>query len=87
MAIIRAKQALLPAGWVEDVCVTVGENGHIESVQTGPGKHPLKGVDHEAGILLPAPVNVHSHAFQRAMAGLTEARGGDPRDSFRTWRQ
>ncbi len=37
-------------------------------------------------MLLPAPVNLHSHAFQRAMAGLTEARGPDPRDSFWTWR-
>jgi len=38
-------------------------------------------------MLLPAPVNVHSHAFQRAMAGLTEKRGPDPTDSFWTWRQ
>ena len=38
-------------------------------------------------ILLPSPVNVHSHAFQRAMAGLTERRGPNPNDSFWTWRQ
>jgi formimidoylglutamate deiminase len=40
-----------------------------------------------ADVLLPAPVNVHSHAFQRAMAGLTERRGPNPNDSFWTWRQ
>jgi formimidoylglutamate deiminase len=38
-------------------------------------------------LLLPAPLNLHSHAFQRAMAGLTEARGPDPRDSFWSWRR
>lgn len=30
--------------------------------------------------------NLHSHAFQRAMAGLAERRG-DPADSFWTWRE
>ena len=38
-------------------------------------------------LLLPALANVHSHAFQRAMAGLSEARGPHPRDTFWTWRQ
>jgi formimidoylglutamate deiminase len=38
------------------------------------------------GVLLPAPANVHSHAFQRAMAGLTERKGASA-DSFWTWRQ
>jgi formimidoylglutamate deiminase len=37
------------------------------------------------GVLLPAPVNLHSHTFQRAMAGLTEARTAG-QDSFWTWR-
>jgi formimidoylglutamate deiminase len=38
------------------------------------------------GFAVPGMANVHSHAFQRAMAGLTEARtGGD--DSFWTWRE
>src|SRR5690606_38385696 len=38
-------------------------------------------------LLLPAMSNLHSHAFQRAMAGLSEARGPHPRDTFWTWRQ
>jgi formimidoylglutamate deiminase len=37
-------------------------------------------------LLLPGLPNIHSHAFQRAMAGLAE-RQGDPRDSFWTWRE
>ncbi len=36
---------------------------------------------------MPAPTNLHSHAFQRALAGLTEKRGEGGQDSFWTWRQ
>lgn len=76
-----ASEALLPNGWARDVTVTV-DAGRIvsatpDTARSGP----------DLGILLPAPVNAHSHAFQRAMAGLTERRGPDPRDSFWTWRQ
>jgi formiminoglutamate deiminase len=35
---------------------------------------------------IPGLANLHSHAFQRAMAGLTERRGGES-DSFWTWRE
>ena len=35
---------------------------------------------------LPGIPNLHSHAFQRAMAGMAE-RQGDPNDSFWTWRE
>jgi formimidoylglutamate deiminase len=50
---------------------------------------PLQQVErtHRVGILLPAPSNLHSHAFQRAMAGMSERRGQESRDSFWTWRQ
>jgi formimidoylglutamate deiminase len=41
----------------------------------------------QVSVLLPAPANVHSHSFQRAMAGLTERRGPDVSDSFWTWRR
>ena len=83
MTIIHAKQALLPDGWAESVAVTVDEIGRIADVSRGDETAS----DHRVGILLPAPVNVHSHAFQRAMAGLTERRGPNPNDSFWTWRQ
>ncbi|WP_121062263.1 formimidoylglutamate deiminase [Chachezhania antarctica] len=77
---IRAGQALLPTGWAQDVCVTV-DDGRIVAVEPGGAGDAL--VD----VLLPAPANLHSHAFQRAMAGLTEARGPDASDSFWTWRR
>lgn len=82
MQTLWASQALLPSGWARDVAVEVGIDGRITTVATGS---PQKGTDY--GILLPAPANAHSHAFQRAMAGLTEGRGPDPRDSFWTWRK
>ena len=82
MQIIQAKQALTGAGWVRDVQIAIDDGGRIESVSAGR-QVPTDVVD----MLLPAPVNLHSHAFQRAMSGLTEARGPDTRDSFWTWRR
>ncbi len=82
MQTIWAAQALLPAGWASEVRVEIGADGRIASVQTN---QPQEGV--RVGLLLPAPANVHSHAFQRAMAGLTESRGQDKTDSFWTWRR
>lgn len=79
---IWARQALLPEGWTQDVSITISSDGRISDVV--PCTDPT---GERVGILLPAPVNVHSHAFQRAMAGLTERRGPDQRDSFWTWRQ
>ncbi len=82
MTMLWTKTALLPSGWQSDVLIEIDADGRIADVQTGV---PEQG--DRLGILLPAPVNVHSHAFQRAMAGLTERRGPNPSDSFWTWRQ
>lgn len=82
MQIIEAKQALTAEGWRNDVQVSLDASGRIASI--GAAKQvPTQRVE----LLLPAATNLHSHAFQRAMAGLTEARGPDPRDSFWTWRK
>lgn len=75
--ILHAVTALLPDGWAKDVRIRV-KDGRIAEVTTGePGPGP--------GVILPAPVNLHSHTFQRAMAGLTEGRTAG-HDSFWTWR-
>ncbi|MEH6646900.1 formimidoylglutamate deiminase [Sulfitobacter sp.] len=82
MQIIHAKQVLTPNGWQSDLEVTLDASGRIADV--GPQRHaPTDRI----ALLLPALLNLHSHAFQRAMAGLTEARGPDPRDSFWSWRR
>jgi len=80
--LLFAEQALLDTGWARDVLIAIGADGRIARVEAGAAP---AGARH--AILLPAPANLHSHAFQRAMAGLTEKRGPDPRDTFWTWRQ
>lgn len=82
MQIIEAKQALTAEGWLSDVQISVDAHGRIAAIGAA-NQQPTARVD----MLLPAATNLHSHAFQRAMAGLTEARGPDPRDSFWTWRK
>lgn len=82
MQIIQASQALLPDGWHADIDLHIDERGRIAHVGPGSGQAAQR-----VALLLPAPLNLHSHAFQRAMAGLTEARGPDASDSFWSWRR
>ena len=81
---IHAETALLPDGWMENVLIDLGDDGRIAKVT----QH-VTGTAAEIHVpcLLPAPVNAHSHAFQRAMAGLTEHRSNNSTDSFWTWRE
>ncbi len=71
-------EALLPEGWRRDVRVEINEEGRIATVtpQAEPGRL----------VAIPGLPNLHSHAFQRGMAGLTE-HAGDSEDSFWTWRE
>lgn len=82
MTRLWAARALTESGWIHSLRVTIDAAGRIAAVRQGAPA----ATDHRVGILLPAPANAHSHAFQRAMAGLTERRGPDPRDTFWTWR-
>lgn len=79
---IFARQARLASGWAQDVrlSITAGRIAHIET-----GALP-KPTDTRVDTLLPALGNLHSHSFQRAMAGMTEQRAAG-RDSFWTWRE
>lgn len=80
MAAIWAKNALLADGWAKDVTIRLAPDGRIAEIAPG-----TEATGRRVDLLVPAPANSHSHAFQRAMAGLTEKRGaGD--DSFWTWR-
>ncbi|HYH22830.1 MAG TPA: formimidoylglutamate deiminase [Azospirillum sp.] len=83
MATIFAEQALLPEGWAEAVRITIGPDGAITAVE--PGAAP-QDAERAAGPVVPGMPNLHSHAFQRAMAGLAE-RAGPEEDSFWTWRE
>ena len=77
-----ARDALLPTGWARDVRIAV-EGGNITGVETGAD---AKGAERLAGPVLPGMANLHSHAFQRAMAGLTEVRAA-AHDDFWSWRE
>lgn len=77
MTRLHAKIALLPDGWAKNVAVDF-DAGRITHVTTN-----LLGATLDC--LAPAPANLHSHTFQRAMAGLTEHRTAG-QDSFWTWR-
>ena len=74
--------ALLPTGWAERVTVRIAE-GRIAQVLMGTDPAPGAG-RHRAAV--PGLGNVHSHGFQRGMAGLSERRGR-PDDDFWSWRE
>jgi formiminoglutamate deiminase len=76
------EQALLPQGWARDVRITVAK-GRIATVETGVARGEK---DETHAVCIPGLPNLHSHAFQRGMAGLAETRG-PAGDSFWTWRE
>jgi formimidoylglutamate deiminase len=87
---IFAKQALTASGWQENIALSIDDDGRISDISAATGNEVEK-----VGILLPALANLHSHAFQRAMAGLAEQRGAEGLkqkaensiDDFWTWRK
>ncbi len=79
----RFATAWLPEGWHNDVVVAVDDAGDIASISTEDRDTDAVTV---TGAAIPGMPNVHSHAFQRAMAGLAECRSSG-RDSFWTWRE
>jgi formimidoylglutamate deiminase len=82
MNALFADSALLPAGWARDVRLEITPAGDLATSALGASD----GAERVAGTVLPGMPNIHSHAFQRAMAGLTERAGGGE-DSFWGWRE
>lgn len=76
--------ARLPDGWHANVRIELTEAGRIASVVPGTRAKP-DDKRFPGRLLVAAPANLHSHAFQRAMAGHTEQKGTGE-DSFWTWR-
>lgn len=79
---IHAASALLPDGWADQVRLVVAD-GRIARIERGV---PPQEGDERAAWLIPGMPNLHSHAFQRAIAGRGEVRGAGE-DSFWSWRQ
>src|ERR1700750_577571 len=76
------ESALLPSGWASHVRVTA-THGRIDRVTTDIEPHDT---DERLNVGIRGWPNLHSHAFQRGIAGLTERRGTEG-DSFWTWRE
>ncbi len=79
---IWCEAALLPSGWAKAVRISIDDDGLIMALESGV---QADAADQRGGIALPGLANVHSHAFQRGMAGLAEYRGSDS-DDFWSWR-
>ncbi|ALX94786.1 formimidoylglutamate deiminase [Serratia fonticola] len=77
-----ASRALLPTGWAHNVRLEVDAHGQLAQVTPDTDSD---GCLRLHGDVVPGMPNLHSHAFQRAMAGLAEV-AGNPQDSFWTWR-
>ena len=82
MPALHFAKALTPEGWRDNVRLILRE-GRIVSREDGVQPNED---DERLARGAPAIGNLHSHAFQRAMAGLAETRG-DESDSFWTWRE
>ena len=83
---IIAAAALLPQGWARDVLIEFDAAGAIAAVTPEFGEAP-GAVRRLPGHVIPGVPNLHSHAFQRAMAGGAERRSPEGQDSFWTWRE
>jgi len=79
---IFCTRALLPDGWARDVRVSIA-SGKFAGIERGTA---AQSGDERVAVLLPGIGNVHSHGFQRGMAGLTEYRGPEA-DNFWSWRE
>lgn len=77
-----ATAALLPDGWRHDVRIRVDDRGFIDNVTADATADEAERL---GGPVLPGMPNLHSHAFQRAMAGVAEI-ASDKADSFWSWR-
>ena len=81
--LLWAPQAWVGGRWLDAVLLRIGDNGHWSEVTSGSSAPP--GATVLGGPVLPGLVNAHSHAFQRAFAGLAERRSGAV-DDFWSWR-
>ena len=80
-----ADQAWVDGRWAPHVLLEADATGHWQRVQVNATPQDSQGAQ-SLGMVLPGLTNAHSHAFQRAMAGLAE-RSERPQDDFWSWRE
>jgi formimidoylglutamate deiminase len=83
MTVYRFDHVYGATGWMSPGYISVDGDGNIDGVADSS---PDTAADNIGGIAVPGIANLHSHAFQRAMAGLSEFRTDAAEDSFWTWR-
>ena len=80
-----APLAWVNGAWAKDVLLSVASHGTWASVQANATPDQQRDAVQLTGPVLPGLVNAHSHAFQRAIAGMAE-RAGPGQDNFWSWR-
>ncbi len=83
MIALFAPSARLPEAWASNVRFDIGEDGIIQKVAVNASAN---GAVVLSGPVIPGIANLHSHAFQRAFAGLAEYQS-DNEDNFWSWRE
>ena len=79
-----AAHAWVDGQWQRGVCMEANKEGYWTRIESGIAAAPAHATALN-GPVLPGMVNAHSHAFQRAFAGLSERRDSDA-DDFWSWR-
>jgi formimidoylglutamate deiminase len=83
MTVYECEHLWRPDAWMSPAYVAVDTSGYVTSIGDAP---PSIQAERIRGYVVPGMPNLHSHAFQRAISGLTEhATGGE--DSFWSWRK
>ena len=82
-----AGQAWVQGAWAKDVLLEVDASGHWSHITVDAKPDFVSGAVRLDGPVLPGVVNAHSHAFQRAIAGLTEQGASNGQDNFWSWRE
>ena len=77
---IWGKRVLLPGGWSSNTLIDIDQNGKIKDI-----KKNVQPSNQVFDTLIPSPMNLHSHCFQRAMSGLSECSESKTND-FWSWR-
>jgi len=81
-----AEDALLAGGWARHVVLEIGADGRLTHIARDVAAPPAD-AERLTGPVIPGMPNLHSHAFQRALAGRAERRSPRGKDSFWSWRQ
>jgi formimidoylglutamate deiminase len=82
-----ARQAWVQGAWAKDVLLEIDASGHWSRIASNATGDMVGDALLLAGPVLPGVVNAHSHAFQRAIAGLTEHGAASEQDNFWSWRE